>query len=222
MNAIYTSAKYSRFAFAFGLVFSTLFVGCSNVVQGRSSSEDWIELTTVVDGVLEIHVQAPRPANDRWTSRTQFMGSEADKIIRIFDLGYDPGRGNLSGAMMVYFYGAVVRIEKEGADDKPVNFYDFISLVYSSNPEKKSDYQIVGEEIIGNDEWFKVKFVSQQPLEGYAYYRTIFDNYGLLISMNMFGKNSDKTSLYQQRYQDFLRVLGSVKVTVADFADQND
>ncbi len=29
---------------------------------------------------------------------------------------------------------------------------------------------------------------------------------------------TDKTKLYQQRFQDFLKVLGSVKVDVADFA----
>lgn len=217
MMANRTRTSLKRLLIVIVTALSIQLFGCGYGPQSRLESNNWIELPTLVDGVIEIRVSTPRPKDKMWLNRPQLVGSETNKLTRTFIIGYDPGRGKLSGADLVYFFGAVLRIEKEDGNDDPISFEDIIDTVYLSRPEKYGSYEIVDKVFIGKEEWLRVNFADRSAAEGVAYYKPITKSYALLISMSMFGKDSDKTKLFQQRHQDLMKAMGSVKVTVADF-----
>lgn len=196
---------------------SLLQIGCTGGPRSRPANEQWVELTALVDGVIEIQISVPKPYADNWPTKLQFVGSETNRLTRIFKAGYDRGYGGLSGADMVSFYGAILRIEKLDGQTSPITYEEVLQIAYKFD---KEDRKFNGEELIGNDKWYRVDYMGENPLNGSAYYRLLSDKYALLVSMRAYGEDSDKTLLYRQRHQDLMKALASIKVTIADFADQ--
>ena len=192
-------------------------IGCTGGPRSRPGNEQWVELTTLVDGMIEIQISVPRPYDDKWPRKLQFVGSETNRLTRIFDVGYDRGFGGFSGADMVAFYGAILRIDKPDGQTSPITYEEVLQIAYKFD---KEDRKFNGEELIGNDKWYRVDYMGENPLNGSAYYRLLSDKYALLVSMRAYGEDSDKTLLYRQRHQDLMKALASIKVTIADFADQ--
>lgn len=204
------------------IIFSIWLVGCSLPPPGRSSDQEWVTLSALVDGVIEVQATFPYPANDHWTTKTQFAKSEANKLTRIFSLSYDPGGGRMDGMMWVHMYGAIFRLERQTVGDGPLTIGDVFEAVYQSDTKTKDDYKLAGIENIANKEWFRVNYKGDFPSGGVFYYKPIADKYALMISMEMFGEDSNRTKLYQQRYQDLLKAIGSVRIDIADFADKGN
>lgn len=219
--------KYSTSIYGAGLIASmlsiiSLLVACSLTPNSRAANEERVKVTALVDGAIEIIFSVPHPADNRWTTKILFVQSDPNKLTNIFITSYDPGRGHMAGTFMVHMTASVLRIETEDGKSQPINFEDIMQTVYLSHPEKKGEYHIAGSDFIGKEEWYKVRYTGQFPSNTVSYYKPIFDNYALLVSMNMYGDNSDKSELFKQRHEDLLKVLDTVIVTVADFANQKD
>ena len=217
MKVKYSTSIYGARLIASMLSIVSLLVACSLNPDSRVANEERVKVTALVDGAIEIIFSVPHPADNRWTTKTLFVQSDPNKLTNIFITSYDPGQGRMAGTFMVHMTASVLRIETENGKRQPINFKDIMQIVYLSHPEKKGEYRIAGSVFIGKEEWYKVRYTGRFPSSTVSYYKPIFDNYALLISMNMYGDNSDKSELFKQRHEDLLKVLDTVMVTVADF-----
>ena len=179
-------------------------------------------MTVLVDGMIEIKVSFPQAANQQMTTKTIFIKSELNEVTRVFNLGYDPGMGSADGAMWTYMVAGILRVDRQDGSQHPVGIEEIMQTLYTPEAGKKSKYTPGGTEVFGHEEWLKVNYIGDYPTAGAIYYKPIADNYALMMRFEVFGENSDQTKLYAQRYEDLKKAIRSVKVTVADFAREED
>lgn len=196
-------------------------MACAYGPSTRPKYERWADLVTLVDGAIEIRVSIPVSSTqtETWEGKTIFVGSEANEFSELFVLGYDRGYGSLSEADLTRFHGSIYRIDGRN-DDSSLSFEDFFLLIHSERPEVKIDRLLLGPKVINGTEWYRVKYVGKQPYTGSIFYHLMENDYALMISMIMFEESANETKLYKQRYSDLLKVLTSVKITVADFTNK--
>jgi len=166
----------------------------------------------MVDGRADIQFLVPPAKAGDELFEPQFISTVPEPIQSILFAMYDPGSWNNRGLLLTRITSTIIRIERE-FDDEPAPTLDYIKNdIYLARDDAEQKFDIVGEVKFDNYSWFRVNLIGGYR-RGISYSTLIDDDYVLIISLSMYGEESDKTSLFQARHETLKKVVNSVKIS---------
>lgn len=191
-------------------------IACSSVSE-KTEMRDWIELSFLVDGAIDIQLKVPPEKNRKGTDRMQFIGTKDDSSARLFIAGYDPGRGKYRDISMIHILGVVVRVERENDDGTNLSHEDIQNEIYMSRPNAAETFEFIGEQVFTGQSWLRINLIGGTQRKGVSYALSLNKNYALILTMYMYGEESNKTRLFKKRQETLEQILATVKVSTVDF-----
>ena len=172
--------------------------------------EQWLGMEFIVDGRIDIQVMVPPAKVGVEKLGPHFINATPKSFERLFIASYDPGWGRDRGLLLTKFASSVKRIEpKLGHESGPPLEY-IKNNVYLAHDDAAKDFDIVGEVIFNDQPWLRVNLISGHR-RGVSYATIVNGEYILLVSIFMYGEESDQTRLFSVRHETLKKVVNSVK-----------
>lgn len=174
--------------------------------------DQWFEMDFIVDGRADIQFLVPPAKAGKELFELQFISTVPEPVQSMLYASYDPGSWGNRGLLLTSITSTVFRIEPK-LDDESTPSLDFIkSYIYLSRTDAQKEFDIVGQDDFNNHSWLRVNLISGYR-RGVSYSTLIGDDYVLILTMSMYGEESDKTSLFQARHGTLKKMVNSVKIS---------
>ena len=172
--------------------------------------EQWFGMEFIIDGRVDIQLLVPPAKAGVEEFGPHFINSSPESFERLFIASYDPGWGRNRGLLLTKFASSIKRVEpKLGRESGPSLEY-IKNTVYLARDDAAKDFDIVGEVIINDQSWLRINLISGHR-RGVSYATIVNGEYILLVSIFMYGEESDQTRLFSVRHETLKKVLNSVK-----------
>ena len=172
--------------------------------------ERWIEMGFIIDGRADIQLAVPPAKVGPELSEPQFISTSYDSFQRMFLANYDPGWGRNRGLLLSRFASSIKRIEPKLSNDLNLSFEHLKNHVYLARAHAAKEFDIVGVVIFNDHPWLQVNLIGGYR-KGIQYATVVNGEYILLISVSIFGENSDQTSLFPVRHETLRKIVNSVR-----------
>jgi len=186
-------------------------IACSSVAD-KNEFSDWIELSFLVDAMIEIQLKVPPAKIGKELERMQFIGTKDDSPESLFIASYDPGKGRDRDLLLTRISGVVVHVERENEDGAGLSLEDIKNKIYLSRSNANQEFQFVGEQNFIGCSWLRVNLIGGYR-KGVAYSTSIHDDYVLILMMSMYGEKPNKTKLFSHRHETLKEVVKSVRIS---------
>jgi hypothetical protein len=188
-----------------------MLLACSSAARSTELTE-WPELSFFIDGIIEIWLKVPPEKFGKESPEMQFIGIKDDSPTRLFLASYDPGKGRNSDLLLTLIGGVIIRVEGENSDGVDLSLEDIKNEIYLSRPDVNQYFEFVGKQNFAGRSWLKINLIGGQR-QGVSYSAPIQDNYVLVLSMSMYGKESNKTRLFKDRLKTMIEIVKSVRIS---------
>lgn len=202
------SARKLRIQFT-GLLCLTL-LNCSSF-QREPTVEKWPELHFIVDGKVEIQFRVPPAKAEAELFEPQFISTVIDPIQRMAIASYDPGSWSNRGLLLTNIAGTIFRLEPNQDQDNSLTLEDLKDDIYLSHEDAAKHFDIAGEYTFNDRRWLRVNLIGSYR-RGISYGTIVGKHYALVLSVTLFGEESDKTRLFQTRHETLKEVIGTAKI----------
>ena len=180
--------------------------------QRDAPINQWFKMDYIVDGRVDIQFIIPPAKAGAELSEPQFISTVPEPGQSMLFASYDPGSWGNRGLLLTRITSTIIRIERE-FDDEPAPSLDYIrNDIYLSRDDAKKKFDIMGEVYFDNYSWLRVNLISGYR-RGISYSTLIGDDYVLILTMSMYGEESDKTNLFRTRHETLKKVINSVKIS---------
>lgn len=105
----------------------------------------------------------------------------------------------------------MVRLSKNNEFSEDISTDEIKSRLYMSRPSAEREFIFEGDYVSSDHQWLKIVLATGHR-RGVIYAAPIHDRYVLILTMSIFGENSNETRLYQQRLGTLVEMLNSVRV----------
>jgi len=187
-------------------------VACFSVAD-KNEIADWIELSFFIDAMIEIQLEVPPAKIGKELDRMQFIGTKDDSPMRLFIASYDPGKGRDRDLLMTHISGVVIHVDRENDDGVGLSLEDIKNKIYLSRSDGAENFEFGGEQVFTGHSWLRIDLVGGTQRKGVSYALPIHENYALILSMSMYGQDSDKTKLFSHRHETLKEVVKSVRIS---------
>ena len=174
--------------------------------------DQWFEMDFIVDGRADIQFIVPPAKAGGELFEPQFISTVPDPVQSMLYASYDPGSWDNRGLLLTSITSTIFRIEPKLNDESTPSLDYIKNYIYLSRADAKKEFDIVGQVIFDNYSWLRVNLISGYR-RGISYSTLIGDDYVLILTMSMYGEESDKTSLFQARHETLKKVINSVKIS---------
>ena len=172
----------------------------------------WLEMDYIIDGRADIQFIVPPAEAGEELFEPQFISTVPDPIQSILFASYDPGSWGNRGILLTRITSTIIRIERE-FNNEPAPSLDYIKNdIYLARADAKKEFDIVGKVKFDNYSWLRVNLIGGYR-EGISYSTLVGDDYILILSLSVYGEESDKTSLFRARHETLKKVVNSVKIS---------
>ena len=172
--------------------------------------EQWFGMEFIVDGRVEIQLMTPPTKAEGEKFQPQFINSSPESFERLFIESYDPGWGRNRGLLLTKFASSTKRVEPKLSNESGPSLEYIKNNVYLARDDAAKDFDIVGEVIFNDQPWLRVNLISGHR-RGISYATMVNGEYILLVSMFMYGEESDQTRLFSVRHETLKKIVNSVK-----------
>lgn len=172
--------------------------------------DEWIEMEFIIDTTVDVQLALPPARAVTEHAGPQFITTSDNSFQRIFLQGYDPGWGKNRGLLLSRFGSSIKRIEPKMINDSK-QFLEYVKeQVYLAREDAAKDFEIVGETIFNDHPWLQVKLISGYR-KGIQYATILNGEYILLVSVSIFGEDSDQSNLYLIRHETLKKIVNSIR-----------
>ena len=192
-------------------LFCLVLINCSTS-QWEPPVEQWPELQFIVDGKVEIRLVVPPAKAEAELFEAQFISTWPESIQTMLFASYDRGWGRNRGLLLTSITSTIIRIEQKLESDPKSSLEYIRNDVYLSQDDAAREFEIVGEVAFNDHPWLRVNLISGYR-RGISYSTIIGGEYVHILSMSIYGENSDQTKLFQTRHDTLRRVVNSTKMT---------
>jgi hypothetical protein len=193
-------------------LFCLLLANCSTL-QREPPVEQWPELQFIIDGKVEIRFVVPPAKAEAELFEPQFISTSSELTQTMLFASYDPGWGKNRGLLLTSITSTIIRIEQKLASN-PLPSLEYIKNdIYLSRDDAAREFEIVGEVAFNDQPWLRVNLISGYR-RGISYSTIIGGEYVHILSMSMFGENSDEKKLFQTRHDTLRSVINSTRMTI--------
>jgi hypothetical protein len=126
---------------------------------------------------------------------------------------YDPGKGRDRDLLMTHISGIVIHVERKNDDGIGLSLEDIKNEIYLSRPDAVQHFEFVGEQIFNGVSWLRINLVGGTQRKGVSYALPIHENHVLILSMSIYGQDSNKTKLFSHRHETLKEVVKSVRIS---------
>ena len=180
--------------------------------QRDAPINQWLKMDYIVDGRVDIQFIVPPAKAGEELFEPQFISTVPDPIQSILFASYDPGSWGNRGLLLTRITSTIIRIERE-FNDEPTPSLDYIKNdIYLARDDAKKKFDIVGEVKFDNYSWLRVNLIGGYR-RGISYSTLVGDDFVLILSLSVYGEESDKTSLFRTRHETLKKVINSVKIS---------
>ena len=166
----------------------------------------WYEMDYSVDGRVDIQfVVPPAKAKDE-LFETQLISTVPDPIQTMLFAHYDPGSWSNRDLLLTRITSTIIRVEREPYDESELTLDYIKNQVYLARDDAKEEFDIVGKVDFDNYSWLRVNLISGYR-RGLSYSTVIGDRYVLMLSMSVYGEESDKSSLFRTRHETLKKMI---------------
>lgn len=191
-------------------VFFVLLNCCT--VQKDAPLEQWFELEFIVDGKVDIQLAVPPAKAAEQLFEPQFITSSLDSFERLFIADYDPGWGRDRDLLLTRFASNIRRVDLGLSNSSDLSLEYIENNVYLANPKASELFEIVGEVTFNERAWLHVNLIGGFQ-KGISYATVVNGEYILLVSVSIYGEDSDKTNLFTVRHETLKKIVNSVRVS---------
>ena len=170
----------------------------------------WVGMEFIVDGRVDVQLMTPPEKGEKEEFKTYFINSSPESFERLFMTHYDPGWGKNRGLYLTTFGSSIKRVEPRLAQDSGLSLDYIKNNVYLVRDDAAKAFDIEGEVIFNNQPWLKINLIGKQR-KGVSYATTINGEYILLISMYMYGEDSDQTRLFSVRLETLKKIMNTIQ-----------
>jgi hypothetical protein len=175
---------------------------------------DWIELSYLVDGKVEIHLKVPHARSDQNFDQLQFVKTEVDEPTRLFWGSYDPGRGRDRDLLLTDVSGVILKSEQGSYENGGMSIEDVKNDIYLTHPRADRRFDVKGEVVYSGRSWLKINLKGKP--HGVTWSTPIFENFALKIAMTMYGDEARESKLFAYREEVLRRILATVEIYTID------
>ena len=193
-------------------LFCLVLTNCSTS-QWEPPVEQWPELQFIIDGKVEIRFVVPPAKAEAELFEPQFISTSPELIQTMLFASYDPGWGRNRGLLLTRITSTVIRVEQKLGHESEPSLEYIKNDIYLARPDAARKFEIVGEVAFNNQPWLRVNLISGYR-RGISYSTIIGGEYVHILSMSIFGQNSDQTRLFQTRHDTLKSVINSTRMTV--------
>jgi hypothetical protein len=186
-------------------------VACSSAAE-KTELADWVELSFLIDGMIEIQLKVPPVKIGKELNKMQFIGTKDESPESLFIASYDPGRGRDRDLLLIRISGVVVHVERENEDGVGLSLEEIKNKIYLSRSNANQDFEFIGDQNFTGRSWLRVNLIGGYR-KGVAYSTPIQDEYVLILMMSMYGEKSSKTKLFSHRHETLKEVVKSVRIS---------
>lgn len=179
--------------------------------QKDAPMEQWLKMEMLIDGQMDVQLLFPPAKIKAELLEPQFVSTVPDPIQTVLFASYDPGWGRDRDLLLTRITATIVRIEKRLDYDSSFSLEDIKNEVYLSRDDASKEFEIVGDVVLNGRPWLRVNLISGYR-RGISYSTIIGGRYALIVSMSMYGEDSDQKSLFSTRHDTLRKVVNSVKV----------
>ena len=187
-------------------------MNCS-ATQWEVPLEQWPELLFIVDGRFEIRFVVPPAKVEPELFEPQFISTLSESTQTMLVGNYDPGKGRDRSLLLTRITATVIRIEKKPSYELMPSLDYIKNEIYLARADAEKEFDIVGAVPFNDQPWLRVNLISGYR-RGISYSTLIDDEYVLILSMTIFGENSDKKRLYRTRHATLRNIVNSTKITI--------
>ena len=191
---------------------------CLAVLSNCASYRDvpldrWIGMEFIVDGRVDIQLMTPPEKGEKEEFKPHFINSSSESFERLFIANYDPGWGRNRGLYLTTFASSIKRVEPRLGQDSGPSLEYIKNNVYLARDDAAKVFDIEREVVFNDQSWLRVNLIGAQR-KGVSYSTTVNGEYILLLSMFMYGEDSDQTRLFPVRHETLKKILKTVKFSI--------
>ena len=172
--------------------------------------DQWFSMEFIIDGRVDIQLMVPPAEAEVEMSEPQFINSSSESFERLFIASYDPGWGQDRGLLLTTFASSIKRVEPKLGPDSGASLEYIENTVYLARDDAAKAFDIVGEVIINDQSWLRINLISGFR-RGVSYATMVNGEYILLVSIFMYGEESDQTRLFSVRHETLKKVLNTIQ-----------
>ncbi len=174
-------------------------------------SDKWPELHFIVDGKVEIQFRVPPAKAKAELFEPQFISTVLDPTQTMMFASYDPGSWSNRGLLLTSITATVFRLEPNPYQESALTLGDIKNDIYLSRADSAEEFDI-GEEItVNNRRWARVNLIGGYR-RGISYATVVGKHYAFVLSVSLFGEDSDKTRLFQTRHETLKQVIRTTRI----------
>ena len=180
--------------------------------QRDAPINQWLKMDYIVDGRADIQFLVPPAKAGEELFEPQFISTVPDPIQSMLYASYDPGSWGNRGLLLTSITSTIFRIEPKLNEESTPSLDYIKNYIYLSRADAQNEFDIVGQVKFENYSWLRVNLISGYR-RGISYSTLIGDDYVLILTMSMYGEESDKTGLFRARHETLKKVVNSVKIS---------
>lgn len=173
--------------------------------------EQWPELLFSIDGKVDIQLRVPPADMKEELSESQFISTVLEPTQNMFFALYDPGNWSNRGLLLTTISGTAFRLESNSGQSSSLILDDIKNDIYLSRPDASKEFDISGKVTFNDRQWLRINLIGGHR-SGISYATVVGKHYAFILSLSVFGEDSDQTRLFQTRHETLKQVINSVRI----------